>query len=179
MTQTTANTRRSRASAAPRSDLHLDESATYAAARERSAVLDALIDEHADEDPTRFRMLTGDRPTGPLHIGHYLASLRNRVRLQDRGVETFVVIADYQVITDRDSVGEMGANVHGLVLDYLAAGLDPARTTIFTHSAVQALNQLMLPFLSLVTEAELRRNPTVKDELALSEGRPLSGLLLT
>ena len=155
------------------------ESATYAAARDRSAVLDVLIDEHAAEDPARFRMLTGDRPTGLLHIGHYLASLRNRVRLQDKGVETFVVIADYQVITDRDSVGEMGANVQGLVLDYLAAGLDPAHTTIFTHSAVPALNQLMLPFLSLVTDAELRRNPTVKDELALSDGRPLSGLLLT
>ena len=156
-----------------------DESSTYRAALERSAVLDALIDEHAHTDPTRFRMLTGDRPTGPLHIGHYLASLRNRVRLQNKGAETFVVIADFQVITDRDSVGELGANVQGLVLDYLAAGIDPARTTIFTHSAVPALNQLMLPFLSLVTEAELRRNPTVKDELALSGGRPLSGLLLT
>ncbi|GAA1992253.1 tryptophan--tRNA ligase [Terrabacter lapilli] len=159
--------------------VEIDDTRTYAAARERSSVLDALIDEHAAEDPARFRMLTGDRPTGPLHIGHYLASLRNRVRLQDKGVETFVVIADYQVITDRDSVGEMGANVQGLVLDYLAAGLDPARTTIFTHSAVPALNQLMLPFLSLVTDAELRRNPTVKDELALSAGRPLSGLLPT
>jgi tryptophanyl-tRNA synthetase len=159
--------------------VHDDESGTYAVARDRSAVLDALIDEHAAEDPARFRMLTGDRPTGPLHIGHYLASLRNRVRLQDKGVETFVVIADYQVITDRDSVGEIGANVRGLVLDYLAAGLDPERTTIFTHSAVPALNQLMLPFLSLVTDAELRRNPTVKDELTLSDGRPLSGLLLT
>jgi tryptophanyl-tRNA synthetase len=155
------------------------ESATYAAALDRSRVLDALIDEQAAVDPTRFRMLTGDRPTGPLHIGHYLASLRNRVRLQDKGVETFVVIADYQVITDRDSVGEIGANVHGLVLDYLAAGLDPERSTIFTHSAVPALNQLMLPFLSLVTDAELRRNPTVKHELALSGERPLSGLLLT
>jgi tryptophanyl-tRNA synthetase len=155
------------------------EPETYAAASARSDQLDALIDERAAQDPTRFRMLTGDRPTGPLHIGHYLASLRNRVRLQEKGVESFVVIADYQVITDRDSVGEIGANVHGLVLDYLAAGLDPERTTIFTHSAVPALNQLMLPFLSLVTDAELRRNPTVKDELALSGGRPLSGLLLT
>lgn len=152
---------------------------TYAAALATSEQLDALIDECATGDPTRFRMLTGDRPTGPLHIGHYLASLRNRVRLQGKGVESFVVIADYQVITDRDSVGAIGENVHGLVLDYLAAGLDPARTTIFTHSAVPALNQLMLPFLSLVTDAELRRNPTVKDELALSDGRPLSGLLLT
>ena len=158
---------------------HADESTTYAAARDRSAALDALIDEHAASDPARFRMLTGDRPTGPLHVGHYLASLRNRVRLQDKGVETFVVIADYQVITDRDSVGDIGANVQGLVLDYLAAGLDPERTTIFTHSAVAALNQLMLPFLSLVTDAELRRNPTVKDELGATGGRPLSGLLLT
>ncbi|MDN5797592.1 MAG: tryptophan--tRNA ligase [Intrasporangium sp.] len=152
---------------------------TYAAALAASDRLDALIDANAAQDRTRFRMLTGDRPTGPLHIGHYLASLRNRVRLQDRRVETFVVIADYQVLTDRDSVGRIGANVHGLVLDYLAAGLDPTRTTIFTHSAVPALNQLMLPFLALVTDAELRRNPTVKDELALSGGRPLSGLLLT
>jgi tryptophanyl-tRNA synthetase len=160
-------------------DTPTSESATYAAALDRSRVLDALIDEQAADDPTRFRMLTGDRPTGPLHVGHYLASLRNRVRLQDKGVETFVVIADYQVITDRDSVGEIGANVQGLVLDYLAAGLEPERSTIFTHSAVPALNQLMLPFLSLVTDAELRRNPTVKDELTLSGDRPLSGLLLT
>ena len=156
-----------------------DESTTYAATLERSTVLDSLIDESAASRPERYRMLTGDRPTGPLHIGHYLASLRNRVRLQNKGVETFVVIADYQVITDRDSVGNLGENVYGLVLDYLAAGLDPDRTTIFTHSAVPALNQLMLPFLSLVTDAELRRNPTVKDELALSGSRPLSGLLLT
>ncbi len=155
------------------------DTTSYDVARERSGVLDDLIDTHASADPARFRMLSGDRPTGPLHIGHYLASLRNRVRLQDRGVESFVVIADYQVITDRDSVGAIGDNVRGLVLDYLAAGLDPQRTTIFTHSAVPAIGQLMLPFLSLVTDAELRRNPTVKEELELSGGRPLSGLLLT
>ncbi len=125
-----------------------DETDTCAVARERSIVLDDLIDTHAASSPDRFRMLTGDRPTGPLHVGHYLASLRNRVRLQDKGVETFIVIADYQVVTDRDSVGDIGRNVQGLVLDYLAAGIDPLRTTIFTHSAVPALNQLMLPFLS-------------------------------
>ncbi len=150
------------------------ESATYAAALERSEAIDADIDVH----PQRYRMLTGDRPTGYLHIGHYLASLRNRVRLQERGVETFVLIADYQVITDRDEVGTIGEHVHGFVLDYLACGIDPAKSTIFAHSAVPALNQLMLPFLSLVTLPELQRNPTVKDELAAS-GRPLSGLLLT
>ena len=89
-----------------------------------------------------------------------------------------MVIADYQVIYDRDGVGELQANVMSNVADYLAIGIDPARTTIFTHSALPALNQLLLPFLSLVTDAELRRNPTVKDELATSE-RPMSGLMLT
>lgn len=129
-------------------------------------------------DPSAFRVLTGERPTGRLHLGHYFGTIRERVRLQARGVETFVILADYQVITDRDTAANVAENVYSAILDYLAAGLDPSRTTIFTHSAVPALNQLMLPFLSLVTEAELRRNPTVKAELAAS-GRALSGLLLT
>ncbi len=131
-----------------------------------------------EREPTRHRMLTGDRPTGDLHIGHYLSSLRNRVVLQERGVDSFVLIADYQVITDRDSPGAIRESTLSLLTDYLAAGLDPDRSTIFAHSAVPQLNQLMLPFLSLVTQAELQRNPTVKDELAASN-RPLSGLLLT
>ncbi|WP_156759761.1 tryptophan--tRNA ligase [Microbacterium karelineae] len=131
-----------------------------------------------ERTPERHRMLTGDRPTGDLHIGHYLSSLRSRVALQDRGVDSFVLIADYQVITDRESVGRITDSTLSLLTDYLAAGLDPARSTIFAHSAVPQLNQLMLPFLSLVTQAELQRNPTVKDELAASN-RPLSGLLLT
>jgi tryptophanyl-tRNA synthetase len=147
---------------------------TIQAAIERSRTVEASIAAH----PERHRMLTGDRPTGDLHIGHYLSSLRDRVRLQDHGVESLVLIADYQVITDRESVGQIEANTLSLLADYLAAGIDPTRTTIFTHSAVPALNQLMLPFLSLVTHAELLRNPTVKDELAASR-RPLSGLLLT
>lgn len=128
--------------------------------------------------PGRFRVLTGERPTGRLHLGHYFGTIQERVRLQALGVETFVILADYQVITDRDAAGNVRENVYGAVLDYLAAGLDPRSTTIFTHSAVPALNQLLLPFLSLVTEAELHRNPTVKAELAAS-GRALSGLLLT
>ncbi|HCX84674.1 MAG TPA: tryptophan--tRNA ligase [Micrococcales bacterium] len=144
------------------------------AAAARSRELAASI----AQDPTRHRMLTGDRPTGDLHIGHYLSSLRSRVALQDAGVDSFVLIADYQVITDRDSVGRLQDHTFSLLADYLAAGVDPRRSTIFTHSAVPALNQLMLPFLSLVTQAELLRNPTVKDELAASR-RPLSGLLLT
>ena len=141
----------------------------------RSEEIEADLAVHAE----RYRILTGDRPTGNLHIGHYFGSLRNRVRLQDAGVQTFVVIADYQVITDRDGVGPIRDRVFSLVADYLAAGIDPERTTIFTHSSVPALNQLMLPFLSLVTDAELRRNPTVKSELDASGDRPMSGLMLT
>lgn len=152
---------------------------SFAAATVRSNALRAQIDDPTAYGRDRLRVLTGDRPTGALHIGHYLASLRDRVALQDKGIDTFVVIADYQVITDRDAMGEIRDNVFGCVLDYLAAGVDPARSTIFTHSAVAGLNQLMLPFLSLVTDAELRRNPTVKDELAATDGRPMSGLLLT
>lgn len=143
--------------------------------QERSAEIEAEI----ATNPGRFRILTGDRPTGNLHIGHYFGSLANRVRLQDAGVDTVIVIADYQVITDRDGVGPIRERVLSLVTDYLAAGIDPARTTIFTHSAVPALNQLMLPFLSLVTDAELRRNPTVKSELDATGDRPMSGLMLT
>jgi len=129
--------------------------------------------------PHRFRVLTGDRPTGPLHLGHYVGTLANRVRLQDAGVEVFVVIADYQVITDRDVAGDVRGNVRELLLDHLAAGIDPERATIFTHSAVPAPNQLMLPFLSLVSVAELQRNPTVKAETAATGGRGMSGLMLT
>lgn len=147
---------------------------TFTASLERSHALEASIADH----PQRHRMLTGDRPTGHLHIGHYLGSLRNRVTLQDGGIESFVLIADYQVITDREGIGPIRDNVLSLIADYLAAGIDPARSTIFTHSAAPALNQLIVPFLALVTVAELERNPTVKDELAAS-GRPLSGLLLT
>jgi tryptophanyl-tRNA synthetase len=141
----------------------------------RSASLEAEI----TADPTRFRVLTGDRPTGDLHLGHYFGTLANRVALQRRGVETFVVVADFQVVTDRDGVGPIRERVGSLVTDYLALGIDPARTTIFTHSAIPALNQLLLPFLSLVTDAELRRNPTVKAEHEATAGRALSGLLLT
>ncbi len=137
------------------------------------------IKEQIAQDPSRFRVLTGDRPTGNLHIGHYLGSLANRVQIQDAGVETYILVADYQVITDRDGVGPIRERVYSLVADYLAIGIDPTRSTIFTHSAVPALNQLMLPFLSLVTDSELRRNPTVKAELDLTGDRPMSGLLLT
>ncbi|MFF0412172.1 tryptophan--tRNA ligase [Kitasatospora sp. NPDC004745] len=130
-------------------------------------------------DPGTDRVLTGDRPTGPLHLGHYFGTLRNRVRLQEQGVEMFVVVADYQVITDRDVADRLAEHTEDLVLDYLAAGLDPDRATIFAHSAVPALNQLLLPFLSLVSVAELNRNPTVKEEIAHSRQSAVNGLMFT
>ena len=144
----------------------------------RSLERSAEIERQIAVDPSGFRILTGDRPTGRLHIGHYFGSLANRVRLQGLGVESFLLIADYQVIYDRDGVGELKDNVLNCLADYLAVGIDPAQTTIFAHSNVPALNQLVLPFLALTTDSELRRNPTVKDELA-SSNRPMSGLMLT
>jgi len=136
---------------------------TFDEALRRSRALRADFLEH----PRRYRVLTGDRPTGPLHIGHYFGSLKNRVHLQALGIDTFIVVADYQVLTDRDSVDKIPENVRDLVLDYLAVGLDPdsGHTHIFCHSHVPALDQLLLPFLTLVGMGELDRNPTVKEEI--------------
>jgi tryptophanyl-tRNA synthetase len=150
-------------------------STSYDTALERSD----RIWEKIQADPSGLRMLTGDRPTGALHIGHYFGSLRNRVRLQDAGVETWLIVADYQVITDREVIGDIQGSVRELLTDYLAAGIDPERSTIFAHSAVPALNQLLLPFLSLVTQPELERNPTVKAELASAGKSAMGGLMLT
>ncbi|MFJ4189872.1 tryptophan--tRNA ligase [Kitasatospora sp. NPDC089509] len=157
-----------------------------AATADPTATTTATVDPTADltgadpiDDPGAHRVLTGDRPTGPLHLGHYFGTLQNRVRLQDRGVEMFVLVADYQVITDRDIADRLAEHTENLVLDYLAAGLDPDRATVFAHSAVPALNQLLLPFLSLVSVAELSRNPTVKDEIAHSSQAAVNGLMFT
>src|SRR3954451_16310814 len=99
--------------------------ATLVAAQRRSAELEQQL----TTAPGRFRVLTGDRPTGPLHLGHYVGTLANRVCLQAAGVEVFLVIADYQVITDRDRTGDVRANVRELLLDYLAAGIVPRTGT--------------------------------------------------
>lgn len=139
----------------------------------------ATLGERIRRDPAAFRVLTGDRPTGALHLGHYFGTLHNRVRLQELGVEVFVLVADYQVLTDRDVAERLTGTMEGLLLDYLAVGIDPERSVIFNHSAVPALNQLMLPFLSLVSVAELSRNPTVKDEIAHSRQSAVSGLMYT
>lgn len=138
--------------------------ATYESTVERSKQLELdLI-----KNPNKYRVLTGDRPTGRLHIGHLFGSVANRVRLQELGIKTFIVIADYQVLTDRDSFSMIAENTIGLTIDYLAAGLNPMNenTFIFPHSHIPELNQLLLPFLTLVTNAELNRNPTVKEEIA-------------
>jgi len=148
---------------------------SLAATLRRSAALEAAI----ERDAGPFRILTGDRPTGPLHVGHYFGTVANRVRLQDLGAEVFVLIADYQVLTDRDNAEHLRAYVTGLVLDYLACGIDPGRCVIFAHSAVPALNQLLLPFLSLVSVPELQRNPTVKEEITHSRQSSVSGLMFT
>ena len=153
------------------SDLTSD---TFLASKKISDEIKADLAVH----PEKYTMLTGDRPTGRLHMGHYFGTIRERVALQNAGVTTRIIIADYQVITDCDTTANIADNVHNMVIDYLACGIDPEKTIIFTHSAVPALNQLMLPFLSLVTESELMRNPTVKAEQEAS-GHALTGLLLS
>ncbi len=151
----------------------LSVSSSARAAQRRSAELENAI----AADPGGFRILTGDRPTGPMHIGHYFGTLQNRVRLQQAGVELQVLIADYQALTDRTATAQLPEVVLGMLADYLASGIDPERATIFAHSHVAALNQLLLPFLSLVSVAEIRRNPTVKEEMAAAGSSAMTGLM--
>ena len=153
--------------------------ATNDASLARSIARSAQIEADIAVNPGRYRMLTGVRPTGNMHLGHYFGTMHSWATIQDAGVDTWILVADYQVITDRDAVGPVRERVLSLVADTLAVGVDPDRSTVFAHSAVPAANQLMLPFLSLVTEAELHRNPTVKAELEATDGRAMSGLLLT
>ncbi|MDE6774410.1 MAG: tryptophan--tRNA ligase, partial [Treponemataceae bacterium] len=137
-----------------------------ATAMRQSEKIEADIIAH----PENYRVLTGDRPTGRLHIGHYFGSLKNRVRLSKLGVPTMIVIADYQVLTDHDAFDRISENTRQLVIDYLSAGIEPGDTvSIFPHSHVPEANQLMIPFLTLVSNAELSRTPPVKDEIAKEE----------
>jgi len=109
-------------------------------------------------------ILTGDRPTGKLHLGHYVGSLKNRVALQDQ-YDTFIIIADFQVLVDHlEDTHQVEANIREIVLDYLSVGIDPAKSTIFIQSAIPQLCELTMYFSMLVTVARLRRNPTVKAE---------------
>lgn len=140
----------------------LEYSGTYEAALAASKKIESDI----VINPKKYRVLTGDRPTGRLHIGHYFGSLKNRVRLSKLGVPTMILIADYQVLTDHDAYQEISQNTKQLVIDYLAAGIEPGEDVIiYPHSYIPEANQLMIPFLTLVTNAELSRNPTVKEEI--------------
>lgn len=115
-------------------------------------------------------ILTGDRPTGKLHIGHYVGSLRRRVELQNSGEfdEIYIMIADAQALTDNaENPSKIRDNLLEVALDYLSCGLDPNKVTIFVQSAVPALAELNLYYLNLVTVSRLQRNPTVKNEIAL------------
>ena len=117
-------------------------------------------------------MLTGDRPTGRLHIGHYVGSLRRRVELQNQGNfdEMYVMIADTQALTDNaGNPQKVRDNVIEVALDYLAAGIDPNKVTIFVQSRVPELFEFTCYFLDLVTYSRLVRNPTVKNELAMRQ----------
>ncbi|HYD53566.1 MAG TPA: tryptophan--tRNA ligase [Gemmatimonadaceae bacterium] len=117
--------------------------------------------------PSRERILTGDRPTGPLHLGHYAGSLRNRVRLQHAHEQT-ILVADLQALTDNvGRAADVRRNVLEIVLDYLAVGIDPDVTTIALQSGIPELAELTVLYLNLVTVARLERNPTVKAEIEL------------
>ena len=115
-------------------------------------------------------ILTGDRPTGKLHIGHYVGSLRRRVELQDSGEydRIFIMIADAQALTDNaDNPEKIRQNVIEVALDYLAAGLDPKKVNIFIQSAVPELTELAFYYMNLVSVARVQRNPTVKTEIEM------------
>lgn len=124
-------------------------------------------------------ILTGDRPTGRLHLGHYVGSLKRRVELQNSGKfdEIYILIADDQALTDNaDNPGKIRDNIVNVVLDYLSVGLDPSKITICVQSALPALHALTFYYMNLVTTARLSRNPTVKSEMQMrgfaDEGLP-------
>jgi tryptophanyl-tRNA synthetase len=112
-------------------------------------------------------ILTGDRPTGPLHLGHFVGSLRNRVAYQ-HDYKQFIMLADSQALTDNmDDTNKVHRNVVEVALDYLACGIDPAKSTILIQSQIPELAELTFYYLNLVTVARLERNPTVKQEIVL------------
>ncbi len=125
-------------------------------------------------------ILTGDRPTGKLHLGHYVGSLKRRVEMQNSGEydSINILIADDQALTDNaDNPGKIRDNIINVVLDYLSVGIDPAKTTICIQSTLPALHALTFYYMNLVTTARLSRNPTVKSEIAMrgfaDEGLPV------
>jgi tryptophanyl-tRNA synthetase len=116
----------------------------------------------------RKRILTGDRPTGKLHLGHYVGSLVNRLRLQDE-YECFFIVADLHTLTtkpEKSAIDQLGQNIHDVVLDYLSAGIDPDKSTIYLQSAIPSIYQMNLFFEMLVTVPRLQRVPSIKDMAA-------------
>lgn len=121
------------------------------------------------------RILTGDRPTGKLHLGHYIGSLANRVKLQNEGVECFFIIADYQVLTDRLYTKEVEQNIFEIFLDYLSVGINPKKSVIFIQSRIPEIAELFIYFSMLVTVSRAERNPTVKEEIkSVGHGKKMS-----
>ena len=115
-------------------------------------------------------ILTGDRPTGPLHVGHYVGSLKRRVELQNSGEydKIFIMIADAQALTDNaDNPEKVRQNIIEVALDYLSCGLDPAKSTLFIQSQIPELCELSFYYMNLVTVSRLQRNPTVKSEIRM------------
>lgn len=111
-------------------------------------------------------VLTGDRPTGPLHLGHYVGSLKQRVELQSQGVPMYILVADVQALTDNfRNPDKVRNNVTEVVLDYLAVGIDPNKTTIMVQSKIPQLAELFQYLLNLVSVSSLERNPTIKTEI--------------
>ncbi|PIP56577.1 tryptophan--tRNA ligase, partial [candidate division WWE3 bacterium CG22_combo_CG10-13_8_21_14_all_39_12] len=111
------------------------------------------------------RILTGDRPTGPHHIGHYFGTLQNRVKLQNEGHEIFLIVADYQVLTDRMETELIEQNICEIVRGYIATGIDPQKSTIFVQSQIPELAELTLLFSMITSMNRVARNPTVKEEI--------------
>ena len=118
------------------------------------------------KNKTEVVVLTGDRPTGALHLGHYAGSIQNRIILQEKYKRTYYMVADAQALTDNaDNPEKVSSNVLEVVKDNIAAGLDPKKTTFFVQSQIPEIAELTVFFLNLVTLARLKRNPTVKDEM--------------
>ena len=124
-------------------------------------------------------ILTGDRPTGRLHIGHYVGSLRRRVELQNSGEfdKIFIMIADAQALTDNaDNPEKVRQNIIEVALDYMSAGIDPSKSNILIQSQIAELTELCFYYMNLVTVPRLERNPTVKSEIKMRNftGVPVS-----
>jgi tryptophanyl-tRNA synthetase len=135
--------------------------------------------ESIRENPKKFTVVSGERPTGHLHLGHLIGSLQNRRELLKLGAKLYCVIADYQAFFDREHQEGLPTYIDSIMLDYCALGLVEGSSVCFRQSAIPQIHELFLCFLSLFSLSELERNPTVKEELASSGQKSLSALFLT